>query len=380
MIYFDNAATSFPKPAEVNDTIDYINRHLAVNAGRGGYKLAKDASKIIEEARFNMAKLFGVQADGVVFAPSATYAMNMVINGLEWDSSKMVYVTPFEHNAVMRPLQLKQIQYDSKYSIMPFNTEDFSLDADELERMFAHSEPDYVFINHASNVIGAISPVEAISKIAKKYGATVIVDVAQTCGLLNMKELSKYADYAVFAGHKNLQGSLGVGGFVNLSGKPLSVAFAGGTGSDSLNLNMAEESPIRYEIGSPNLSGIASLNAGLKWIEENKSETIFRHKADLIEIVVNELKQMDNINLFAPAKDAYGVGVVSFTVEGYDAKDVGQILNDEFDIAVRTGYHCAPLIKDFLGLSDESGTVRFSVGPFNTRDEVRFFIDAIRSL
>lgn len=380
MIYFDNAATSFPKPESVNKTIDHVNRNLAVNAGRGGYKLAKEASKIIEEARYNMAKLFGVQMESVVFAPSATYAMNTIINGLEWTPSKTVYVTPFEHNAVMRPLQLKHEQYASQYHIMPFESKDFSLDVDELERMFARNEPDYVFINHASNVVGAISPIKIISEAARKYGAIVIVDVAQTCGILNMKEVAKYADFAVFAGHKNLQGALGVGGFINLSGKQLEVVFAGGTGSDSLNLNMAESSPIRYEIGSPNISGIAALNAGLKWLEENDRERILKHKSGLIEFAVNELKQMDNVKLFAPAKDSYGVGVISFTVEGYEAKDVGQILDDEFDIAVRTGYHCAPLIKEFLGLDDEGGTVRFSVGPFNTKEEVQVFIDAIRSL
>ena len=177
MIYFDNAATSFPKPESVNKMIDYVNRNLAVNAGRGGYKLAKEASKMIEEARYNMAKLFGVQVDSVVFSPSATYAMNTIINGLEWTPSKTVYVTPFEHNAVMRPLQLKHEQYASQYHIMPFESKDFSLDVDELERMFARNEPDYVFINHASNVVGAISPVETISKIARKYnlpGRTVV--------------------------------------------------------------------------------------------------------------------------------------------------------------------------------------------------------------
>lgn len=380
MIYFDNAATTFPKPNKVYEAIDFVNRNLAVNAGRGSYQLAHKANDLINQARTDIARLSGTEAEEVIFMPSNTFAMNSIICGLDWDRSKKVYVTPFEHNAVMRPLNLCAKQHGCKINVIPFRQKDFALLEDELDRMFAKENPDYVFINHASNVVGNICPIDIISKLAKQYKALIVLDVAQTFGVVDVKKIVPLVDFIVFAGHKNLFGPLGVGGFINVSGIKLNTVFAGGTGSDSLNLEMPQDMPLKYEIGSPNISAIAGLSAGIKWVEDSGLEAIANHKSQLIDRLVSGLSKLNKVNLFLPIKKDYLTGVLSFSVEGYEAHDVGMILNDEFDIAVRTGYHCAPLVHSLIGSEQNGGTVRVSVSYFNTVEEVDKLIEAIGSL
>ena len=167
MIYLDNAATTFPKPEEVYQAVDYTQRNMAVNVGRGSYKVASDAMKIVDETRYLMAELFGVEnPNNVVFAPSATVAANQIIMGLEWDEYKTVYITPFEHNAIARPLHLMQERYNFEIVLLPFDSETQELDKEEAENLFLQNPPDYVFANHISNVTGAIVPIEEITELA----------------------------------------------------------------------------------------------------------------------------------------------------------------------------------------------------------------------
>lgn len=379
MIYLDNAATSFPKPEGVLKKLDEINRNLAVNAGRGSYLLAHQANEIINETRCQIAKLAGTSSDRVIFYPSNTFAMNSVINGLKWDNNKTVYVSPFEHNAVMRPLSLKEKQYGCTIKILPFTNEgDFN--SDEAGRLFSKDSPDYIFVSHASNVTGTILPIEEISALAKQYKSLIILDIAQTFGAIDVKHDSQFVDFLVFAGHKSLMGPLGIGGFINLKNYELDLAFAGGTGSDSLNLDMPQSTSQRYEIGSPNIAAIAGLNEGIKWIENVGIENISEHKQNLIKSLIEGLKGNHKCHICLNDENNYKLGVVSFMVDGYEAHDVGSILNDEFNIAVRTGYHCAPLVHSLIDSKGYGGTIRVSVGYFNTLEEIDKLISAIRSL
>lgn len=379
MIYFDNAATSFPKPDSVLNKLDVINRSLAVNAGRGSYSLAHNANEIIKETRCRVAKLAGTTDDRVIFYPSNTFAMNGIINGLKWDEHKIVYVSPFEHNAVMRPLFLKEKQCNCTIKLLPFNS-DGSLQADEVSRLFSKDSPDYIFISHASNVTGTILPIEEISILAKQYKPLIILDVAQTFGAMDVKHDSQFVDFLVFAGHKSLMGPLGIGGFINLKNYELDLAFAGGTGSDSLNLDMPYGTSLRYEIGSPNIVAIAGLNEGIKWIENIGIENISEHKQSLIKALVEGIREKRGCHICLNNASNYKLGVISFMVDGYESHDVGDILNDEFDIAVRTGYHCAPLIHNLIESKEYGGTIRVSVGYFNTLEEIQKLIIALRSL
>ena len=377
MIYLDNAATTFPKPEEVYQAVDYTQRNMAVNVGRGSYKVASDAMKIVDETRYLMAELLGVEnPNNVVFAPSATVAANQIIMGLEWDEYKTVYITPFEHNAIARPLHLMQERYNFEIVLLPFDSETQELDKEEAENLFLQNPPDYVFANHISNVTGAIVPIEEITELAKQYNAVVVVDASQSAGLksINMKKAN--IDYVVFAGHKNLYASWGIGGFVSASDTQLTTTLAGGTGSDSLNLNMASDLPMGFEVGSANIIAISSLNASLKWLKATGMSVIAEKKAKLMEYLIHRLRDA-GVKMYLPT---HHTSVLSFNVDGYSANDVGTILSEEYDVAVRTGYHCAPYIHDLIDSHPYEGTVRVSVGYFNTKEEIDLLLDGIRSL
>ena len=382
MIYLDNAATTFPKPECVYQCVNSVQRDSAVNVGRGSYRIAEEANKTVDDTRLLLASLVGADnSNDVVFAPSATIAANELVFGLDWNTYKVVYVSPFEHNAIARPLHIIQKQYGVKIKILPFDGKTHSVDVDEIERQFALDNPDYVFLNHVSNVTGTIVPVTKIASLAKQYDAIVIVDGSQSVGILEYDLKKSDVDYLIFAGHKNLYSSWGVGGFVSNS-KTSSVkpVFAGGTGSDSLNLEMNYSTPSGFEFGSPNIIAISSLNASIKWLNKIGIENISQKKKKLMTNLIGELQNDKNIKLYLPSDLSSHTSVLSINVDDYEPSDVGVILDSEFDIAVRTGYHCAPYIHRILGTEDTMGTVRISLSYFNTESDIEVLLKAIRSL
>lgn len=377
MIYLDNAATTFPKPEEVYQMVDYTQRNLAVNVGRGSYKAANEAMLIVEETKGLLSQLMGMNnSNNVVFTPSATIAANQIILGLEWDKYKNVYITPFEHNAIARPLHLMKEKFGFKIIILPFDSKTQEFNKDEAELLFAKDPPDYIFMNHISNVTGAIVPISLISEMAKEYDAITIIDASQSAGLEDISFSKNNYDFLIFAGHKNLYSAFGVGGFVYKNASKLSPVLAGGTGSDSLNLNMSINTSTGFEVGSSNIIAIASLNASLKWLITTSVANIKARKDDAISILVKGLKEL-GVELYLPNKHT---SVISFNLNGYNAGDVGTILSNEFDIAVRTGYHCAPYVHDLIGSKKYEGTVRVSVSYFNTKEDIKALLDGIRSL
>lgn len=380
MIYLDNAATTFPKPEDVYSMVDHIQRNSAVNVGRGSYQAANDAMKIVDETRFLMAELLNANnPNNIIFAPSATIAANQIIMGLEWDEYKVVYVSPFEHNAIARPLEIIKQRYNITLLQLPFDGATQKLDFEQMEQNFALNPPDYVFINHISNVTGAVLPVDLITASSKAYNATVIVDGSQSVGLLEYNLQKSQFDYLIFAGHKNLYASLGIGGFIRNSTHRLINAFAGGTGSDSLNLSMGDSYPSSFEIGSPNIIAIASLNASLKWLKKIGIDTIAKKKKHLMNRLIEGLKSLPVV-LYTPSEGVEHTSVISFTVPDYEPSEVGAILSGDFDIAVRTGFHCAPFIHELIDTKSKHGTVRVSLGYFNTENDIDFLLESLRSL
>ena len=380
MIYLDNAATTFPKPDCVYDKVNIVQRSIAVNVGRGSYSAASEAMRIVDETRQLLASLVGAASpDDVVFTPSATIAANEIILGLEWDSFKNVYVTPFEHNAIARPLFGKCRELGIEIQMIPFDSNTHMLDEEELARLFAVNPPDYVFVNHVSNVTGTIVPVEKIAELSKGCGALVIVDGSQSIGL-NPIELKKSSiDYLIFAGHKNLYASWGIGGFIANSSYPLKPVLSGGTGSDSLNLDMSQKTPAGFEFASPNIIAIASLHESIKWLKDVSMREIAMHKDQLMQKLIAGLDEC-GVLLYLPSDESNHTSVLSFNVPDYEADEIGVILNEDFDIAVRTGYHCAPFIHSFLNTIETKGTVRVSLGYFNTEEDVTALITAITDI
>ena len=379
MNYLDNAATTFPKPECVYAAQDRINRTLSVNAGRGSYRASHEAATILSDCRRGMAALAGCGEDHLVFAPSATVAMNQIILGLPWNPYKAVYVSPYEHNAVIRPLHRICKAHGLELKVLAA-AEDGSLDLAQIAVQFAKQPPNYVFLTHISNVTGYILPVRDVADMAHAHGAAVIADCSQSMGLLDARLDALGADFLVFAGHKTLYAPLGIGGWACKSVEMLEPVLCGGTGSDSLNPEMPEEMPLRFEAASPNLPAIASLLEAIKWRAALPAGALEARERALTERLVAGLSRNRNIRLYR-TKDAQAhIGVVSFNHRDFMADELGMILDRDFDIAVRAGYHCAPLIHGLLDTVPKRGTVRASVSYFTEEADVDALVDALREL
>lgn len=378
MVYLDNAATTFPKPDVVVKKIEECLYSYAVNVGRGSYPLATQALAVVEETREQLGKMVNASnRERVVLTPSATIAANEVIMGLSWDSFKTAYVTPFEHNAIARPVNLACNKVGASIRMIPFNPNTQMWDEDGTRRLFEQDTPDYVFINHVSNVTGVILPVEEIAKLAKQYGACVVVDASQSLGLIDIDVQKSCIDYLIFAGHKNLYASFGIGGFI-ANAESINPIISGGNGSDSLNLFMPKGFPVGFEAGSPNVVAISGLNASVKWIEKIGRDNIKAKKQLLMEQLVSGLQMNKKVRLYLP--EGNHTSVLSLNVEEYTPHEVGVILGEEYDIAVRTGFHCAPYIHDLIGTRERMGTVRISMSYFNSEGDVEAVISAINAL
>lgn len=372
MIYLDNAATTYPKPEEVYKGLDFAQRNLSFNAGRGAYKKSQDCLQILNDLRREIASVCKADYRDVALFSSATEALNIVINGIEWKDGMNVYVTPFEHNAIIRPLYNIKKKVNINIIVLPFDKQTWKPDLLKIENMFALDNPDIVFSSQISNVTGLLIDYHPVFELAKKYKCITVLDAAQGFGIVEINP-SK-CDFIIFAGHKSLYGPFGIGGFINLNNKILNVIKSGGTGSDTLNHNMPDSRHERYESGSPNVPAAYGTIKGLEWV---KSFDIHSHERVLTDYLINSLYSLEKVRVFAP-KDTNNVfGIVSIAVDGYAADEVGRILSDEFDICIRTGYHCAPLVHEFINSTFCGGTVRISISGFSTKEEIDSLIAAL---
>lgn len=365
MAYFDNAATTFPKPNIVYDFMCDFYKNSGANAGRGHYGMAQSAGALIKDTRECLQKLLHCPAKQVVFTPTATIALNIIIQGLIKKGLRNVYISPFEHNAVTRTLHYFEEKGDIIVNKLHVN-QDLNYDLERIRFQFDDIKPELVIISHASNVIGLVAPIEDIFGIAKEYNAYTVVDMSQSAGLVDTNVGLNCIDFAVFAGHKTIYGPTGISGFVMNPSIVLEPVLFGGTGFESANQNMPTSLPERYEMGTGNIAGIAGVNAALKWIEEQGVENIWalemQHRRRLLDII----SRYDFLKIIGHNDEQKFVGIVSCVMEGISSDSAGAIF-DRFGISVRTGLHCAPLAHQFLG-TYPAGTIRFSVGYF-TSDE-----------
>ena len=364
--YFDNAATTFPKPESVYDFTDRFYRECGVNVGRGQHKLASKASALVQETRELILDLFHCPAKKVVFTHTATEAINLVLRGLPINDKYTVYISPFEHNAVTRVLYHLQSMYDIQIETLCFDKATMTYDMARIRNQFAEKKPNWMVVSHASNICGVVSPIKELCRLSKEFGAINVIDMCQTAGLVDTDLSGDDIDFAVFAGHKTLYSPLGIAGVVSsFALKPQPLLF-GGTGFESANQALPESVPERYEVASPDIAAIAGLNASLKWIKETGIKSIYEKEQANYKRLVELLSRYENIKLIDTA-DAKSIGVVSCLFEGYGSDSIGQILSEQ-NVAVRTGLHCAPTAHKFIG-TFPAGTVRFSVSYFNTEDD-----------
>ena len=375
MIYFDNAATTYPKPESVYKALDYANRHLAFNAGRGTYKESTNAKLILDKTRESIASFAGFCKEDVAFLSSATESLNLIILGLDLKDNDCVYITPFEHNAIIRPLFNLQKSIEFKIRILPFDKETREPNLDKMKYMFSMEKPKAIFVSHVSNVTGLLINYTEIFKIAKKFDSFTILDSAQAFGVITPN--LEFVDFCVFAGHKSLYASFGIAGIISKKLHLLKIVKSGGNGSDSLNHEMPLKGYSRIESGSSNVVAAYGL---LESIKRLKSVNIFDSERKLTKYLVKRLKQLPNVIIYLPKDfDSKIFGIVSINVPGYTSDDVASTLYDEFKIAVRSGYHCSPFVHNFISSEDFKGTVRISLGAFNTCEEIDKLVDALSS-
>lgn len=369
MYYFDNAATTFPKPDFVYETMYSFYREYGVNVGRGMYKEASIAYSCVNETRALMRDLFHVnQTFDVVFTPSATIALNQIIRGLGLKASDVVYISPFEHNAVLRTLFDEQEKKGFTIKYLSVEKDSVKYELDSISEEYEFNHPTHVFVTHASNAFGVIAPIKEIFTLAKRYNAITVCDFAQTAGLIDVSLIDSCVDYAVFAGHKTLYGPFGIGGIVSNRLSVLVPFVFGGTGIDSKNSQMPQAMPERYEAGSLNIQAVVGLNAALKWIKQIGIEIIREKEKAMTRRLLLILESHANIHIIRSSDENNNIGVVSCLFDDYTSEEIGQILSNN-DIAVRAGLHCAPIGHEYLGTSPQ-GTVRFSVSYFTTESDI----------
>ena len=366
MAYFDNAATTYPKPEEVYSFMDRFYRECGASVGRGHYSLSRSTAQMVAETRSLIQDLLHCPAKQVVFTPTATIALNMIIQGVINAGAKNIYISPFEHNAVTRTLH--HYEKNGQISVCQLSvSQDLSYDLERIKYQFDANKPDFVIVSHASNVCGLVAPVEDIFSLAKKYSAITLVDMAQTAGLVDCNIGLTTFDFAVFAGHKTLYGPTGISGFVMNPEIKLPSVFFGGTGYESANQDMPDSIPEKFEMGTQNTSGLAGLNAALHWNRSQSIQEIWNREQEHRRRLLDLLSDYWFIQIIGNNPAQTYVGIVSCLIDGISSDSAAGIF-DRCGISVRTGLQCAPLAHQFLG-TYPAGTIRFSVSYFSTVED-----------
>lgn len=377
LIYLDNGATSFPKPEEVYTYMDYFYRNFGVNPGRSGYDLCMEAGSVVDQTRKMLTQFFnGTDANRLCFSYNSTDALNLTIFGLLQPGDHAI-TTTIEHNAVLRPLyHLSQQGVDVDY--VPFDGAGF-VDPAEIRKRFRPSTR-LVVVNHASNVIGTIQPIAEIGRLCREAGIVFAIDASQSAGKIPIDMQAQCIDVVCFTGHKSLLGPTGIGGLYVREGIEIRHTRAGGTGVRSAERAHLSEYPWRLEYGTPNTMGIAGLNAGLKWINQRGMHAIHEHEMRLTKLLVDGLKAIPEVTIYCTESLENHISVLAFNVAGWEAGDVGTMLDCDYDIACRTGLHCAPLVHEGIGTSKVKGAVRFGIGPFNTEEHIQTAIRGVEAI
>ncbi len=378
MIYLDNAATTFPKPAQVAVAMNRAMSKYGANPGRSGHDLSMAAAEEIYRCRETVADFF--RADGpecVVFTLNCTQALNMVLKGFVKPGDHIV-TSCLEHNAVSRPLQTLAHRVNVSFTEAQVTPGDNDATVDAF-RQALKPNTSLIVCTHASNVWGIRLPVERIAALGREYGIPILVDAAQTAGVLPIDLADSGIDFLCTAGHKGLYGPMGTGILIAKNGEMLQTMIEGGTGTESASYLQPKTMPEHLESGTPNLAGIAGLRAGISFVRQKTVPVIFNHEMRLIAMLYDALAQNESITLYTPKPDLlHCVPVLSFNIAGKESEWVGQKLN-RAGIAVRAGLHCAPAAHKTMGTL-QGGAVRIAPSVFTNESEVKRFLQTVSEI
>lgn len=384
-IYLDNAATTFPKPESVYVAVDRYQRHNGAPVGRGAYRSSLEITSIVQRCRSKLAELLGAEGpERILFTCNATDSLNLALHGLIGPGDHVVTST-IEHNSVLRPLRALRERLGVEVTYVAADGAG-RVDPDEFRRAMT-PRTKLVALMHASNVTGGIQPIAEVGAAARAAGALFLVDAAQTAGHVPIDLRQLPVDLLACAGHKGLLGPLGTGVLYIRPGVETRLASQrqGGTGTRSEDDRQPESLPDKYESGNHNAPGIVGLEASCSWLLERGVASLAAHERSLTGLLWDGLRGISAVKLFGPppgdgAAAGDRVGVVSLAIDDLDSHDVATILDQRFGIEVRAGLHCAPGVHKALGTLARGGTVRLSVGPFSTEQDIDAALVALREI
>ncbi|MGN0658151.1 MAG: aminotransferase class V-fold PLP-dependent enzyme [Emergencia sp.] len=372
MIYLDNGATSFPKPNVMLAEMESCMRRWCGNPGRSGHDMSMKTGEMIYRARKSAASLFNIRDPGrLVFTKNTTESLNLAMMGI-LEKGDHVITTSMEHNSVLRPLN-RLASRGVSHTVVPADSQG-RIRAEEIEKAVT-ADTRLIVMTGASNVTGTVMPVEEVGRLAEKKGILFLVDGAQTAGCMPVDVERQKISMLAFPGHKGLLGPLGTGGLYAAPHIPLKPLLCGGTGTESRNRRQPEDFPEGFEAGTVNAPGIIGLGRSVELLKEAGIDRIEKYERTLIRQFDEAVSEMNFVDLYGPVPEEK-TGISLFNIRNMDCEEVAARLNREFSIAVRAGYHCAPLAHQTVGTWD-TGAVRISVGPFNTAEEMRKTAEAI---
>ncbi len=380
MFYLDNAATTWPKPDVVYQTQDEAFRQM-FSPKRGTNKASRDGKSRLMEARQVLARFFNIgRPERICFTAGCTHALNLAIQAFPWEPGDGIVISAVEHHALSRPARKMAREKGIELHIVPY-TDDEPFDLAAYEAILrANPGVRLVATTHASNVIGSLMPIEAIGRLAHAHGALYLVDAAQTAGVYPVDVVKNHIDLLAVPGHKSLYGPPGIGALYIGENVTLNTFMEGGTGNDSGKHEMRAEPPDGFEVGTIALPQILAFAAGVSWVVETGLDTIHRHESALLKTLLSGLSQMDAVRICGHARVEEKTPVVSFTVSDMEPEALGKKLYEEYDIALRAGYHCAPMAHEALGTLGHGGTVRASLGWFTREEDVQALLDALKQI
>ena len=378
LIYLDNSATSFPKPKEVYDFMFDFYSKQGVSPGRAGYDMGKAVEEMVSSTRKMLTEFFGGNdSNRLTFSYNASDSLNMIADGM-LQKGDHVITTLLEHNSVLRPLYHKEQDGIIEVTYIPFDSNGY-INPDDIRNAF-RKNTKMVFMNHASNVLGTVQPVAEIGKYCSEAGILFALDASQSAGIVEIDIQAMHIDLLAFTGHKCLMGPTGIGGLYTSQNVDIKSSRFGGTGVRSAQRTHLEEFPYRMECGTLNTIGVAGLHAGQKWIREQGRQNIHEKEMLLWNKLRMGVEKIENVVTYCASSNGNRISVLSLNIMGFEAGEVGTMLDVDYNIACRTGLQCAPLVHKHLGTEEIHGTVRFGIGPFNTEEHIDKAIEAVSEI